>query len=69
MKKETKIKIVYVVVLVFLSLFAVACGDTNAGAAEAASKYTDEVAQAISEGSVKIAASLFLGLIIAGILA
>ena len=66
MKKETKIKVV--VVLMFLvCLVLVGCGEPDA--AEVAAKYEDEVARAIVEGSWKLAGAILLGLIIGGALA
>jgi uncharacterized lipoprotein YajG len=50
------------------ALFLMTACSSGPDAAEIAAKYTEQTAQAIIEGSWKIAGALFLGLIINGIL-
>ena len=54
-------------IALFGILFLAGC-DSGPDAAEVAAKYTEQTAQAIIEGSLRIAGALFLGLIINGIL-
>jgi uncharacterized lipoprotein YajG len=68
-KKLSKAGQLAVLSLVLCSaLFLMTACSSGPDAAEIAAKYTEQTAQAIIEGSWKIAGALFLGLIINGIL-
>lgn len=68
MSKGTKVRLVGAVMLFACVLCLVGCGNDAEGTL-AASKYSSEVAQAIVEGSWKMAGAMFFGLILCGVLA
>ena len=57
-----------VLVVAFISVLLLAGCSGGNEAAEAAAKYTDEVAQAIVEGSWKVAGAILLGFILNGLM-